>query len=177
VAAAAGAALVAVVAWHLLGDPDAPRRPGVDMVSNIDLSPAGWLACQQTVVQGRVTAAEPGRTLDRQRLTLRVTDWIRPTAGPRTASYDVRNPQVAAFDPPRRTTGSFLARSSRLGERPFEAGERVVLFFGGPPDGLTDRLRGKQVERRAVLIDPYLADAERLAETLDPDSDLCAGGG
>ncbi|WP_405768156.1 hypothetical protein [Streptomyces sp. NBC_01538] len=51
------------------------------------LSRAGYLACARLVVEGTVTAVDPGPGADQDRITLRVTRYYKPVKGPAEVTF------------------------------------------------------------------------------------------
>lgn len=55
--------------------------------ANYDPSVAGWLACSRYVAEGDVVTVSPVPP-DRMITELRVTDWVKPSAGPKVAKIE-----------------------------------------------------------------------------------------
>ncbi len=69
--------------------PDSGGEGGKDeaVAGPAALSRAGYLACARLVVEGTVTAVDPGQGADQERITLRVTRYYKPDKGPAEVTF------------------------------------------------------------------------------------------
>ncbi|MEV5975575.1 hypothetical protein [Streptomyces sp. NPDC052114] len=107
VAAVVAAALVSGAAWLVMaggptaGDdsagaakeaaPDERAGGGADA----DQSPEGFVACSRLIAEGTVTEVTPVPGAERDRITVEVSDYLKPTTGPATITF----PMVHDVDP------------------------------------------------------------------------------
>jgi hypothetical protein len=73
------------------GGSDVGAKDGADTGA---LSRAGYLACARLVVEGTVTAVDPGPGAGQDRITLRVTRYYKPDKGPAEVTF-VMDQEVA----------------------------------------------------------------------------------
>ena len=92
-----GALLVAcasvVVSRTYPGQPSMSLDPNAMLCHgpNVDLTWAGYVACQATIVEGTVLSVGPGSDRDRRSVTLKVARWLKPSQGAATTTLDIRS--------------------------------------------------------------------------------------
>ncbi|WP_193433298.1 hypothetical protein, partial [Streptomyces luteocolor] len=107
-AAVVAAALVSGLAWLVVaggptaGDDSAgsakgaaPDHRGGGGDADADQSPEGFVACSRLIAEGTVTEVTPIPGAERDRVTIRVTDHLKPTTGPATLTF----PMLHDVDP------------------------------------------------------------------------------
>lgn len=141
--AACAAAVVIVGTLGILRVIDDPSDPQSGSTSGSQTAPE-QLACAVAVVEGDVRAIRRVPEQSRLRVTLRVTDWIKPSDGPATTRLSVLD-----------TGGQGLRDQLRLGTH-------VLLIVPERADFETEVYSGSNIRSMRKYVDHYLPRSQHI---------------
>lgn len=137
----AGAALSVGVLVFWLVDGRSVRSSGITD-DDQGLTNAEWVACARTAAEGEVVSVREASQPHQVVVTLAVQDWIKPAQGANQIEINTVDPEW-------------------LEEKPFKAGQHLLIVDAGRADGEVNYYRGRHVKYERELFKRELPKAAK----------------